>query len=103
MVIVLKKNLKEVKTALIGLDNGGKTSIIHFLEKKLNLRERIKPTVKTEMSSQKISLLGLDIFHWDFGGQKQYREHYLKHKAKYFFSVNVTIFIIDIQNLRFLI
>lgn len=100
MVIVLKKKLKDVKTALIGLDNGGKTSIIHLLEKKLTLGERIKPTVNTEISSQKISLLGLDIFHWDFGGQKQYREHYLKNKAKYFFSVNVTIFVIDIQDVK---
>jgi len=64
----------------------------------LILGEKLKPTVDTEISSQIISLLGLEIFHWDFGGQEQYRQQYIEKSSKYFISVNLTIFVIDIQD-----
>ena len=47
--------LKPVKTAFFGLDNGGKTSIIQALEKKLVLGAPMKPTTNYEITSQKVS------------------------------------------------
>ena len=68
------------KLTFVGLDNAGKTSIIQFLQKKLTLGETIVPTKKAEVSSQEISLLGLDVTHWDLGGQEQYRTLYFQNK-----------------------
>lgn len=62
------------------------------------LGEKLKPTADTEISSQIISLLGLEIFHWDFGGQEQYRQQYIEKSSKYFTSIKLMIFVIDIQD-----
>lgn len=86
------------KLTFVGLDNAGKTSIIQFLQKRLTLGETIVPTKKAEVSSQEISLLGLDVTHWDLGGQEQYRTLYFQNKKKYFSDVPILIFVIDIKD-----
>jgi len=35
---------------------------------------------------------------WDFGGQIDHREEYLKEPEKYFFGINLVIYVIDIQD-----
>jgi len=90
--------MDNTKITFVGLDNAGKTSIIQFLQKKLTLGEPIVPTKKAEVSSQEISLLGLNITHWDLGGQEQYRTLYFQNKKKYFSDVPILIFVIDIKD-----
>ncbi|MHA1438461.1 MAG: ADP-ribosylation factor-like protein [Promethearchaeota archaeon] len=85
------------KIILCGLDNGGKTSILLLLNKKFSLLTSIKPTFKAKITSQSISLLGLKVANWDLGGQKNYREIYLKNKEKYFTDVQAIFFVIDAQ------
>ena len=92
--------LKPVKTAFFGLDNGGKTSIIQALENRLILGKPIKPTTNYEISSQKISLLGLEIFTWDFGGQEMYRDVFLNRKKQMLSEEDLLVYVIDIQDFR---
>ena len=79
----MSKHLKEAKTVFLGLDAVGKTSIISFLEKKLVKGKSMKPTVGAEITTQKISLLGVEIYHWDLGGQEQYRQQYYYDSGKH--------------------
>jgi len=90
--------LKAVKTVFLGLDNGGKTSIILFLERRLALHEPMKPTIHANRSSQKVSLLGLELMHWDLGGHKKYRGTYLKEKDTYFSDISLLFYVIDIKD-----
>jgi small GTP-binding protein len=91
------------KIALMGLDNAGKTSILTAMKKKFDVPEHLKglkPTLKVERTS--FRFMGHSISNWDFGGQQQYREEYLKHKDRYLGAIDILFYIIDIQDsLRF--
>jgi len=92
----LSNLLKTVKVSYLGLDNAGKTTIIRFLEDKLTFDT--KPTIKAKFSSQISTLAGLEINHWDFGGQDQFRDQYLEEKMRYFTNVSAIIYVIDIRD-----
>lgn len=96
----MSKGLKTAKTIFVGLDNGGKTSIINLLEQNLTLYDPMKPTFQASRSTQRLSLLGLDLVHWDLGGQEKYREVYFKEKNKYFTDISLLIFVIDVRDER---
>jgi len=96
----LSRGLRTAKTVFVGLDNGGKTSIVRLLEKNLALYDPLKPTTQANRSSQKISLLGLDLKHWDLGGQEKYRDVYFKDKEKYFSDIALLIYVIDIRDTK---
>lgn len=81
----------------MGLDNGGKTSILLLLNKRFSLLCTIKPTIKANRNRTSVSILGLDISSWDLGGQKNFREEYLKNKDKFFTHVQSLFFVIDVQ------
>ncbi len=68
-----------------------------MLNKKFSLLSGLKPTVKAKISSQKISVLGLEISNWDLGGQVSYRKAYLENKEKYFTDIQSIFYVIDIQ------
>jgi len=81
----------------VGLDNSGKTSILHLLNRRYSLMGSIKPTFKAKRSAKDLSLLGLRISNWDLGGQRSFREQYLQNKAKYFSEAQTIFYVIDIQ------
>ncbi|MFO8018400.1 MAG: ADP-ribosylation factor-like protein [Promethearchaeia archaeon] len=83
-----------------GLDNGGKTSILLLLNGKFSLLNKLSPTKKADISTTSISLLGLDVSTWDLGGQRSYRQIYLKSKEKYFTNLKTVYFIIDVQDIE---
>jgi len=83
------------KLLCIGLDQAGKTSILNILNKKYNLMDNIKPTVGIERDQ--IKILGIPIVGWDLGGQKQFREKYLK-DSRLFDSADSIFYVIDIWN-----
>ena len=86
------------KVLFLGLDNGGKTSILLLLAGKFSLLTSIKPTLKAKITSQALStFLGMDVASWDLGGQKKYREMYLQNKEKYFTDIQTIFFVIDVQ------
>ncbi|MHA1661210.1 MAG: ADP-ribosylation factor-like protein [Promethearchaeota archaeon] len=87
------------KVIISGLDNAGKTSILTALDKKFDFQKDImelKPTIRIEY--HKTVFLGANIFFWDMGGQKKYREIYKKREDIYFSETDLLIYVIDIQD-----
>ncbi|NVM29548.1 MAG: hypothetical protein HWN65_11970 [Candidatus Helarchaeota archaeon] len=88
------------KIVFLGLDFAGKTSILKVLEGSYSGLDQIKPTLGTKRSQWDI--LGLKVMNWDLGGQKQYREEYLKNYEQVLQDTNLLIYVIDVQdNTRF--
>ncbi len=88
-----------IKIIIGGLDNAGKTSILTALNKKFDFEKEIvalKPTIRVEYNSTKF--LGGSVHLWDMGGQKIYREVYLKNPDAYFSKTDLLVYIIDIQD-----
>jgi len=89
---------KKQKLIVVGLDNAGKTAILTKFGGKLGIEalSNLKPTkgLKREI----IEDSDLELFIWDMGGQKQYREKYLKNPDQYFLQIDLLIYVIDIQD-----
>ncbi len=94
--IILEK--KEQKVAVVGLDNAGKTAILSKFGGRLGINDLalIKPTKGVEHRHIKTDVL--DLYIWDFGGQKIFRDRYLKNPEKYFLQVDLLMFVIDVQD-----
>lgn len=93
------KNLKELQKVLFtGLEEGGKTSILLFLDKKFSLLPTVRPTIKAKRTFYTNSLLGIHITRWDLGGQSLYRKIYIDEKSKYFTETRSIFYVIDIQS-----
>ena len=83
----------------MGLDNAGKTSIITAITKRFGFEEevaRLSPTRRIARDS--FRFLGIEFTRMDFGGQKQYREEYLKHPEKYLMGTDLMFYVIDAQD-----
>lgn len=85
-----------IKCLFLGLDNGGKTSILLTLRNKFPHVIKLKPTKRVERSN--FNILGLPIKIWDMGGQKAYRDEYLTRK-EYFEEASLVIYVIDITDI----
>ncbi|MEJ2279461.1 MAG: ADP-ribosylation factor-like protein [Candidatus Lokiarchaeota archaeon] len=91
------KSEKSVRKILFtGLDNGGKTSIIHSLEREFANIAIINPTKGAQRKIFKF--LDLEISEWDLGGQSKYRISYIRNPDKYFDNTEIAIFVVDIQD-----
>lgn len=90
---------KTRKILVMGLDNSGKTSILIALNNNSNLLSYCssKPTKGVNIEEFKTETSVTSV--WDFGGQEQYREEYLKNFKKYIEKVEKIIFVIDVQDL----
>ncbi len=90
-------SMSEMKKILFcGIDNAGKTSILHVLKKNYSFLNKLKPTKGIERSKSKI--LELEFVLWDLGGQKQYLSQYFDRKEFIFSDLSLLYFIIDIQD-----
>ena len=87
-----------IKFLLVGLDNSGKTSILISLRKDANILSyfSLKPTIGVSVEKFEDQ----NIVCWDLGGQKKYREEYLKNLGNYVKKTDKIIFVIDIQDVR---
>ena len=72
---------------MVGLDSGGKTTILYKL--KLNERVNTVPTIGFNVESVKYK--NLDLTVWDVGGQEKIRKLW----RHYYNNVDVVIFVID--------
>jgi len=95
---VVKEQLKsQKKLLLIGLDNGGKTSILAVLQDKFSIIKDLLPT--RGVKREKLDFFGYPIISWDLGGQVQYREKLYFNKPELFFGdVDLILYVIDIQD-----
>ncbi|MFX1354735.1 MAG: ADP-ribosylation factor-like protein, partial [Promethearchaeota archaeon] len=105
-IVVNVKDQEEVfekkaqKIMIIGLDNAGKTAILTKYGGRLGIDElaNLKPTKGVHRQFIKTEESELDVFIWDMGGQKQYRNKYMKHPELYFLQIDLLIYVIDIQD-----
>ncbi len=84
------------KILMAGIDNAGKSSIIHILKKNYSFLNKLKPTKGIERTSSRI--LGMDFVMWDMGGQEQYIKQYFERKEFIFNELSLLFFVVDMQD-----
>jgi len=106
----LIKNFKEDKEApkgalqkviVVGLDNAGKTAILSRFGRRLGIKDlsSLEPTKGVNrLTFDTDTKKKTQILIWDFGGQEQYREDYIKNPEKYFIQTDLLIYVIDVQD-----
>ncbi|MHA2429833.1 MAG: ADP-ribosylation factor-like protein, partial [Promethearchaeota archaeon] len=105
-IVINVKNQEEIfekiaqKVIIIGLDDAGKTAILSKYGGKLGITElaNLKPTKGVHRQFIKTDDSELDVFVWDMGGQKIYRNKYVKNPEHYFLQIDLLIYVIDVQN-----
>ena len=81
---------------MIGLDNGGKTSILAVLQDKYSIIKSLLPT--RGVKRVKLDFFGYPILSWDLGGQVQYREKLYFNKPELFFTeADLILYVVDTQ------
>ena len=99
---VLEKAIREKirthkKILMIGLDNGGKTSILAVLQDKFSIIKSLLPT--RGVKREKLDFFGYPILSWDLGGQVQYREKLYFNRPELFFTeADLILYVIDTQD-----
>ena len=95
--VILEQVKKQKKLLLIGLDNGGKTSILAVIQDRFSIIKALLPTKGVQR--EKLDFFGYPIISWDLGGQVQYREKYYFNKPELFFTeVDLVLYVIDSQD-----
>lgn len=88
---------KQKKLIMVGLDNGGKSSILAVLQDKFSIIKDLLPT--RGVHREKLDFFGYPIISWDLGGQIQYRENLYFTKPELFFTeVDLVLYVIDTQD-----
>lgn len=83
----------------MGLDNAGKTSIITAITKRFGFEEKVGTLLPTRrIARDSFRFLGIEFSRMDFGGQRQYREEYLKNPIKYLSATDLVYYVIDAQD-----
>ncbi|KKN12217.1 hypothetical protein LCGC14_1018650 [marine sediment metagenome] len=83
----------------MGLDNAGKTSIITAITKRFGFEEKVGTLLPTRrIARDSFRFLGIEFSRMDFGGQRQYREEYLKNPIKYLSGTDLVYYVIDAQD-----
>lgn len=98
VVRAIKEQLKSHKKLLmIGLDNGGKTSILAVLQDRFSIIKSLLPT--RGVKREKLDFFGYPIISWDLGGQVQYREKLYFNRPELFFTeVDLVLYVVDTQD-----
>ncbi|MFX0093861.1 MAG: ADP-ribosylation factor-like protein [Candidatus Hodarchaeota archaeon] len=84
-----------LKIGFLGLDAAGKTSFLSVLGKTYSRMIEPQPTKGIERSTSDI--IGQTIGLWDFGGQEQYRDRYLR-SEKDLKGFDLVFYLVDIQD-----
>ena len=99
---IIQRNIKEQlkrhkKLLMIGLDNGGKSSILAVLQDKFSIIKSLLPT--RGVKREKLDFFGYPIISWDLGGQVQYREKLYFNRPELFFTeADILLYVIDAQD-----
>lgn len=85
------------KILMIGLDNGGKSSILAILQQKFSIIKNLLPT--RGVKREKLDFFGFPLISWDLGGQAAYRENLYFNRPELFFTeVDLILYVVDIQD-----
>lgn len=94
---IKEKTKSHKKILMIGLDNGGKTSILAVLQDKFSIIKSLLPT--RGVKREKLDFFGYPILSWDLGGQVQYREKLYFNRPELFFTeADLVLYVIDTQD-----
>ncbi|MFX0104250.1 MAG: ADP-ribosylation factor-like protein [Candidatus Hodarchaeota archaeon] len=99
---VIQNNVKEQmrrhkKLLMIGLDNGGKTSILAVVQDRFSIIKSLLPT--RGVKREKLDFFGYPIISWDLGGQVQYREKlYFSRPELFFTDADIMLYVVDTQD-----
>lgn len=83
----MRKDNKDAKLLVLGLDNAGKTTILKSLSDE-DLKN-IKPTEGFNIKN--LAMEGINLSVWDLGGQKALREYW----SNYYDNTDSLIFVVD--------
>jgi len=96
-----KKITTGAKIILCGIDNAGKTSLSIALKHRGPLSmlfQRLYALTPTRgLLRSKIEVFGMDIHLHELGGQKIYRDDYIKNPEQYFIGTDIIIYVVDVQ------
>jgi GTPase SAR1 family protein len=91
--------IKLKKIAFLGLDNAGKTSIITAISQRFGFEKKVANLMPTRrIARDTFKFLGLEFSRLDFGGQRIYRDDYLKHPEKFLSGIDLIFYVIDAQD-----
>ena len=99
---VIQRNVEEQlkrhkKLLMIGLDNGGKSSILAVLQDRFSIIKSLLPT--RGVKREKLDFFGYPIISWDLGGQVQYREKLYFNRPELFFTeADIMLYVVDTQD-----
>ncbi|MFX1450593.1 MAG: ADP-ribosylation factor-like protein [Promethearchaeota archaeon] len=101
--IIFEGKLEKVgssKTLIVGLDNAGKTAILHAIQNKLDLQtfEKLSPTLGVDREI--VQKYGMDHIILDMGGQETYRKQYIQNAERYFLNCEFIMFVVDVQDTK---
>merc|ERR1712117_680580 len=88
----MKKDEKEARILMLGLDNGGKTTILKVLAGEENINTQPTQGFNVKQVLQE----GFKLNVWDIGGQKTIRPYW----SNYFESSNALVYVIDSSDTR---
>ena len=86
------------KVIVLGLDNAGKTAILTKFGGRLGIQDLVKLRPTKAVERKIIESSNLELFIWDFGGQKEYIDKYLKNPEIYFYQIDLLLYVIDVQD-----
>lgn len=89
---------RKLKVIFAGLDNSGKTSFILGIQSKYSRLTNLQMTRGAHRDI--FELLGAQVFHWDLGGQKKFRERYFTRADFYFLDADLVFFFVDVKDSR---
>lgn len=90
---------RKIKIVYAGLDYAGKTSFLKAIKEKYSEIINLLPTKGLERTEEKLfSQQNSQISIWDLGGQKRYREKYIKQSKMYLYNIDLLFYIIDVQD-----
>ena len=95
-----KSEEQSIKIVLVGLDNGGKTSILNCLKGVKGISAFNNPMPTKGLDVQLFEALNSKYAIWDLGGQKAYLDDYFNNFKKFIKGTNKIIYVIDIQDTK---
>jgi small GTP-binding protein len=91
---------ESIKILLIGLDNGGKTSILKCLKGLKGLSAFNSPNPTRGLEIERFEALDSKYAIWDLGGQEAYHEEYFKDIKNILRGTKKIIYVFDVQDAK---
>jgi len=87
-----------IKVVIMGLENGGKTTIVDVLTNKIENTPLTPPNMYPTRNVERSNLFDKNTVVWDFGGQELYRNEYLADPETYLSSISYAYYVVNVQD-----